>query len=78
MFPTMRVQASFRHERNASDFPRLAKAVAASGAIKNPIQDQFYGDRSGTIVDPIGHNWTIAPRGCCPNELQRRTKAMMS
>jgi PhnB protein len=23
------------------------------------VQDQFYGDRSGTLVDPFGHKWTI-------------------
>jgi PhnB protein len=25
-----------------------------------PVQDQFYGDRSGTLTDPFGHLWTIA------------------
>ena len=25
-----------------------------------PVKDQFYGDRSGTITDPFGHVWTIA------------------
>ena len=25
-----------------------------------PCKDQFYGDRSGTIIDPFGHVWTIA------------------
>jgi PhnB protein len=24
------------------------------------VQDQFYGDRSGTLVDPFGHKWTVA------------------
>ena len=24
------------------------------------LKDQFYGDRSGTIVDPFGHKWTLA------------------
>lgn len=24
------------------------------------VKDQFYGDRSGGIVDPFGHRWTIA------------------
>jgi PhnB protein len=24
------------------------------------LKDQFYGDRSGTVVDPFGHKWTLA------------------
>jgi len=38
----------------------VSRAVAAGAKIERPIQNQFYGDRSGTIVDPYGHNWTIA------------------
>lgn len=59
---------------------RFAKAVAAGDVIKNPLKDQFYGDRSGTIVDPFGHIWTIATHveDVAPDELQRRMKAMMS
>jgi PhnB protein len=36
------------------------QAVAAGGQVKRPVMDQFYGDRSGTLVDPFGHTWTIA------------------
>jgi len=36
------------------------RAVAAGGRVLKPIQDQFYGDRSGTLIDPFGHKWTIA------------------
>jgi PhnB protein len=36
------------------------RAVAAGGTVERPLADQFYGDRSGTIVDPFGHKWTIA------------------
>jgi len=25
-----------------------------------PVQDQFYGDRAGTLVDPFGHTWSLA------------------
>jgi PhnB protein len=24
------------------------------------LKDQFYGDRSGTVIDPFGHKWTLA------------------
>lgn len=35
-------------------------ALDAGAAEKRPVQDQFYGDRSGTLEDPFGHTWTIA------------------
>jgi PhnB protein len=35
-------------------------AIAAGAKELRPLQDQFYGDRSGTLVDPFGHKWTIA------------------
>jgi PhnB protein len=36
------------------------RALRAGAETKRPVADQFYGDRSGTIVDPFGHLWTIA------------------
>jgi PhnB protein len=39
---------------------RFDRAIAAGGKVLKPVQDQFYGDRSGTLVDPYGHMWTIA------------------
>jgi PhnB protein len=39
---------------------QFQKAVAAGGKILRPLQDQFYGDRSGTLEDPFGHTWTLA------------------
>jgi PhnB protein len=38
----------------------IPRAVAAGAKLLKPIQDQFYGDRSGTIHDPFGHVWTVA------------------
>ena len=38
----------------------FARAVAAGAKVQRPLTDQFYGDRSGTVVDPFGHVWTIA------------------
>jgi PhnB protein len=34
-------------------------AVAAGAKVERPVQDQFYGDRSGTFADPFGHKWTL-------------------
>ena len=38
----------------------FARAVAAGAKVERPVQDQFYGDRSGTVTDPFGHRWTVA------------------
>jgi len=40
----------------------VARAVAAGAKVLREVQDQFYGDRSGTIVDPFGHRWMIGTR----------------
>jgi PhnB protein len=37
-----------------------AKAVAAGGTQRSPVQDMFWGDRSGRILDPFGHEWSIS------------------
>jgi PhnB protein len=57
----------------------FAKAVAAGAKVFKPVQDQFYGDRSGTVVDPFGHNWTLATHieDVSVEEMQRRMAAMM-
>lgn len=57
---------------------QFAKAVAAGGTIKNPLKDQFYGDRSGTICDPFGHVWTIATHteDVSADEMQQRLAAL--
>jgi PhnB protein len=35
-------------------------AIAAGAKAVKPVEDQFYGDRSGTLRDPFGHVWTVA------------------
>src|SRR2546423_6273196 len=36
------------------------QAIHAGGTEVKALQDQFYGDRSGTLTDPFGHVWTVA------------------
>ena len=38
------------------------------------VKNQFYGDKSGTLVDPFGHKWTVAThvQDVAPEEMQRR------
>jgi PhnB protein len=35
-------------------------AVAAGAKLLREVKDQFYGDRTGTLADPLGHVWHIA------------------
>ena len=36
------------------------RAIAAGAKVVRPVQDQFYGDRSGSFEDPFGHVWHVA------------------
>jgi PhnB protein len=56
-----------------------AQAVAAGATVMRPVQDQFYGDRSGTFTDPFGHVWTIATHkeDLSPEEIGRRAAEAM-
>lgn len=36
------------------------RAVQAGAKALRPVEDQFYGDRSGQFEDPFGHRWSIA------------------
>jgi PhnB protein len=59
------------------------RAIAAGGRAGNgpmgQLQDQFWGDRSGTFIDPEGYAWTIATRkeDLTPEEIRQRQEAWM-
>jgi len=57
---------------------RFQKAVAAGATVKQPLTDQFYGDRSATLIDPFGHTWHISTHveDVKPAEMERRMAAM--
>src|SRR5438552_1985573 len=57
-----------------------ARAISAGAKVLRPVQDQFYGDRSGTIADPFGHKWTIGTHkeDVSPEEIQKRAAAMFA
>jgi len=38
----------------------VRQATAAGARVVRPVQDQFYGDRSGSVADPYGHVWHVA------------------
>jgi PhnB protein len=54
-----------------------AKALTSGGEELKPLQDQFYGDRSGTLRDPFGHVWTVATHkeDVSPEEMEKRVAA---
>jgi PhnB protein len=46
-----------------SVFNRAVKAGArVAGGPMGQLSDQFWGDRTGTVTDPFGYQWTIATR----------------
>jgi PhnB protein len=57
----------------------FAQAVAAGAKVERPLQNQFYGDRSGALVDPFGHKWHVASHveDVSEEELQRRLQEAM-
>jgi len=57
----------------------VQKAVAAGAKIQRPVEDQFYGDRSGFIQDPFGHLWGIATHveDVSPTEMAERARKAM-
>ena len=54
------------------------RAIAAGAKELRPLQNQFYGDRSGTVEDPFGHKWTISTHieDVSSEEIERRLSAM--
>ena len=56
------------------------QAVSAGATVQRPIQDQFYGDRTGGVLDPFGHAWYIATHkeDLSPEELKKRAAATFS
>src|SRR5579871_2903385 len=55
-----------------------AKAELNGAKIVRPPQDQFYGDRTATLTDPFGHEWTIATHveDVSHEEMERRATSM--
>ena len=58
----------------------VAAAEAAGSRITMPVMDQFWGDRSGHLVDPFGHRWFISTHkeDLDPQQLGERLKKLMA
>jgi len=72
-FPTksrayLYAQSVFHVQFNDVDFyvedvdKAIERAVAAGAKVLIPVKNQFWGDRTGRIIDPSGHVWTISTR----------------
>ncbi|HEY6097208.1 MAG TPA: VOC family protein [Candidatus Deferrimicrobium sp.] len=50
------------------------KAIEAGATVKRPLEDMFWGDRTGSVLDPYGHTWDLATRkeNLPPEEMKRR------
>jgi PhnB protein len=50
------------------------KAVAAGATVKRPLENMFWGDRTGSVLDPYGHTWDLATHreDVPPEEMKRR------
>ena len=56
----------------------MARALAAGATLGMPVADQFWGDRSGSITDPFGHQWMISTHieDPTPEQVRQRVQAM--
>ena len=58
----------------------FARAVDAGAAVVRPLENHFYGERSGTVRDPFGHEWLLGGHieDVTPEEMQRRYTELMT
>ncbi|MFK3616149.1 Dot/Icm type IV secretion system effector PhnB [Coxiella burnetii] len=56
------------------------QAVNAGGKLKGKVENQFYGDRSGTLEDPFGHTWNISTHieDLSDEEIRKRAAELFS
>jgi PhnB protein len=57
----------------------IERAIAAGAKLDRPPKNEFYGERSGTVIDPFGHRWSIGHHleDVPPEEMQRRYDQVM-
>ena len=55
------------------------QAIDAGAETAMPVEDQFWGDRMGTVTDPFGHKWSIATHveDVPPGDFEERMQASM-
>src|SRR4051794_34188795 len=63
------------------DADAVFEAALGAGAKElRPMENQFYGDRSGQFEDPFGHHWSVATHveDIPPDEMEKRAAEAMS
>jgi PhnB protein len=58
----------------------VQRAVEAGATVTRPVEDMFWGDRTGEVADPFGHQWMIWTHveDVPPAEMEERAKAAMA
>jgi PhnB protein len=53
------------------------QAITAGAQQQKAVEDKFYGDRIGSLVDPFGHVWHVATHkeDVTPEEMEKRMAA---
>jgi len=56
----------------------VKNAVAEGAKLVHPVEDKFYGDRTGTLEDPFGHIWHVGTHkeDVSEDEMRRRMASM--
>jgi PhnB protein len=56
------------------------RAIAAGATVSMPVADQFWGDRYGKLIDPFGHEWSLATHkeDLTPEETKKRADAFFA
>ncbi|MFN0057605.1 MAG: VOC family protein [Planctomycetota bacterium] len=54
----------------------FARAVKAGAQVKQPVADMFWGDRTGRVTDPFGHEWSVATHmeDLTPEQISQRAE----
>ena len=56
------------------------RALKAGASVDRKVEDQFYGDRAGSFVDPFGHRWHVATHveDVTAEEMKKRSAMAMA
>jgi PhnB protein len=56
------------------------RAIDAGATVAAPLEDQFWGDRFGSVLDPYGHSWGIATHveDVPAEEMEKRAQQFMA
>jgi PhnB protein len=58
----------------------FAQALSAGAKTEKPVENQFWGDRMGSVIDPFGHKWTLSTHveDVSEGEMQSRLNAWIA